>query len=872
MVKKSKGKHRLDKFYHLAKEQGYRSRAAFKLIQLNRKYNFLEKCRSLLDLCAAPGGWLQVAVKTMPMSSLIIGVDLAPIRPVKGAKALIGDITTQKTRQALKKEANGSLMDAVIHDGAPNVGGAWASEAYTQSALVLEALRLATEFLAPRGTFVTKIFRSQDYNALLYAFNQLFDKVDATKPAASRNTSAEIFVVCLGYKAPSKIDPRLLDPKHLFQDVKEVPRNMGPDALIKMKMKQKKFREGYEEGLSTTHKQTSAVAFITASNPVEMLGQFSKFLLEGPGADLAADVADAGEMAPAIARHALTTPEIRALCADLQVLGRSEFKQLLKWRLQIKKELEVKRAKDASDDEEPAAKDSGKAREGGEEAKEKLDPEEALLAEMAEVKARMEQRRRKEKKRKREAKNKARVRAAQLAMSEGVGEEPRVGKEQLFSLAAVKGRNTAATLGESAAPDERELEQLEADSEEEAAESSGSEGDDSDDDRRRYDAIMDEYLEESYQSYLKRQGVRAEAARQKRKRLGMDGELGSDEDGDAAKVPAAMPVPQESDSDDENGLLVELDERRVGRATSNAAVAAQWFAQDLFNDPALVEDEPDADDKAEEAQAAKPAAKRVRIGAGGGGAPAAAAAGADAEAESDDDDQILKPPAAAKADKSGGFEVVPQDASASEDSDDDGSDPEFDALDERGKAEVLALAKKMLRRKDKQEILDAAYNRYASHDDRLPQWFIEDEQRHRRPPALVSKEEMEEERLRLRAIDARPIKKVAEAKARKRKRVQVKLEAARHKAEGIAAQDDVPTAAKTREIEKLYAKARATGKGKKAKPTRADQYKKKRPLDRRMLSDKREVKGKAKKKAMKKAGKGKGPAGKGGAKAGRKAR
>lgn len=83
--------------------------------------------------------------------------------------------------------------------------------------MVLDSLRLACEFLRPDGTFVTKIFRSRDYTALLFAFRQLFARVDATKPQASRATSAEIFVVCSGYKAPAKIDPRLLDQRSLFQ-------------------------------------------------------------------------------------------------------------------------------------------------------------------------------------------------------------------------------------------------------------------------------------------------------------------------------------------------------------------------------------------------------------------------------------------------------------------------------------------------------------------------------------------------------------------------------------------------------------------------------------------------------------------------------
>ncbi|RRT78956.1 hypothetical protein B296_00026334 [Ensete ventricosum] len=156
---KIKGKQRQDKFYYLAKEQGYRSRAAFKLLQLDAKYRFLPSARSILDLCAAPGGWLQVAVRHAPVGSFVIGVDLFPIRPVRGAHALVEDITTPRCRAAIKRlmDSNGcSAFDVVLHDGSPNVGGAWAQEATSQSALVVDSVRLATNFLAPKGTFVTK--------------------------------------------------------------------------------------------------------------------------------------------------------------------------------------------------------------------------------------------------------------------------------------------------------------------------------------------------------------------------------------------------------------------------------------------------------------------------------------------------------------------------------------------------------------------------------------------------------------------------------------------------------------------------------------------------------------------------------------------
>lgn len=189
-----------DPYVAAAQAQGYRSRAAFKLIELDDKFHLITKGCKVVDLGAAPGGWSQVAVARG--AGRVVGVDLLPVDPVAGAEIILGDFNDPALPGRLA-EMMGGKADLVLSDMAPNTTGHAATDHLRIIALAELALEFALQILAPGGAFVAKVFQGGTEQAMQVPMKRCFATVRHAKPPASRKDSSELYVVATGYRPES---------------------------------------------------------------------------------------------------------------------------------------------------------------------------------------------------------------------------------------------------------------------------------------------------------------------------------------------------------------------------------------------------------------------------------------------------------------------------------------------------------------------------------------------------------------------------------------------------------------------------------------------------------------------------------------------
>jgi 23S rRNA (uridine2552-2'-O)-methyltransferase len=191
-----------DPYVAAARLQGYRSRAAFKLAELDLRFRLLRPGLKVADLGCAPGGWTQVAVERVGPQGRVVGIDLAPTAPVAGARLLQGDLRDPGTAAAIRA-ALGGLANVVLCDIAAPATGHAATDHRRSVALAEAGFSIAAELLAPGGGFVAKLLRGGAEGELLAALKQAFAELRQAKPPASRAESAETYLVARGFRRPA---------------------------------------------------------------------------------------------------------------------------------------------------------------------------------------------------------------------------------------------------------------------------------------------------------------------------------------------------------------------------------------------------------------------------------------------------------------------------------------------------------------------------------------------------------------------------------------------------------------------------------------------------------------------------------------------
>jgi 23S rRNA (uridine2552-2'-O)-methyltransferase len=188
-----------DPYVAEARRLGYRSRAAFKLIELDERFRLLRPGRRVVDLGCAPGGWAQVAIARVGRRGRVVGIDVAETAPLPGATLLSADIRDPATPASLTA-ALGSLADIVLSDMAPPATGHAATDHLRIVALAEDAFAVASQILKPGGAFVAKVFQGGAEGPLLAALKRDFVELRHAKPPASRAESAETYVVATGFR------------------------------------------------------------------------------------------------------------------------------------------------------------------------------------------------------------------------------------------------------------------------------------------------------------------------------------------------------------------------------------------------------------------------------------------------------------------------------------------------------------------------------------------------------------------------------------------------------------------------------------------------------------------------------------------------
>ena len=192
--------HHDDIFVQRAQKEGYRSRAVYKLMEINDKDQILRRGMSVLDLGSAPGGWSQVAAKLVGEAGRVVASDILSMDALPDVVFVQGDFTEQETYDRIVASLNDKPLDVVLSDMAPNMSGMPEVDQPRSMYLVELATELAERALAPGGAFITKVFQGEGFEPWFRQIRDRFDRVTTRKPTASRPRSREVYIVASGFK------------------------------------------------------------------------------------------------------------------------------------------------------------------------------------------------------------------------------------------------------------------------------------------------------------------------------------------------------------------------------------------------------------------------------------------------------------------------------------------------------------------------------------------------------------------------------------------------------------------------------------------------------------------------------------------------